>query len=106
MKFLKLFEDINWEFDEEEYLLSIGVDDEVLSTSEYFEYWSEKHKKFLRIRRPLKFIIGKVEHSSNIKNDSHGDIENIPYDGYLVRGKHLDGREYLVWIKMDNLVKV
>jgi len=112
MKNLKRFENFDFgeeDFDDEEFDDTIRVNDEVVSKDGTIEYWSEKQKKFVRIYRygsGDKLVVGEIKHSSNVKSDSHGDIENIPYNGYLIRGKHKDGRLYLVWIKMDDLVKV
>jgi len=104
---VKRFENFEWDEDDFDFEEEIfNVDDVVKSMDGYIEYWSERDKKFLRIRKYNKWVIGEIEHASNIKSDSHGDIEDIPYDGYLVRGKHPGGRKYLVWGKMDNLVKV
>jgi len=111
MKFLKTFEnkeiDIDFnDFDEEEFDNKFKVGDVVSSTDGFVSEWFEKKKQFISIYSGKNFIIGDIEKSCDVNSDSHGDIKNIPYDGYMVRGMHIDGRKYLVWVKMENLVKV
>jgi len=95
MKYIKQYETINWDFDEEE-VEPLNVSDIVTSINNTpFEWWGKGKWMQTNITNGL---ITEIKHTSIINKHYIG---KIPYNGYMCKL-----RGGWPWFKMNNLQKI
>ena len=111
MKYIKEYKDIDWDdWDEEEFDDDIRIGDIVTTVDEKIEYWYNSRNMFQKVNRSMILKIIDIKDSKDIHSDSHGKIDKILYDGKLALCDNIkdksDIKRLLVWLKMENFIKM